>query len=87
MSITYSSGFKKQVRRLPLRIKQALAERLRLFAGTPFHPLLDNHPLKGGRRGYRSINITGDWRVIYEPVGSDIARLIEVGTHHDLYGT
>ena len=87
MTISYSSGFKKTIRRLPPKIKQALAERLRLFAEMPHHPLLNNHPLTGSWRGYRSINITGDWRIIYEPVSSNVVRLMEVGTHQSLYGT
>lgn len=87
MIIFHASGFKKRVRRLPFKIKKSLAERLRLFAETPYHPLLDNHTLKGIWRGYRSINITGDWRVVYEPVGTNVARLMEVDTHHNLYGT
>lgn len=87
MIIFHASGFKRRIRRLPIKIKQALTERLRVFAETPRHPLLDNHPLGGNWRGYRSINITGDWRVIYEPIGMDIARLMEIDTHHNLYGT
>ncbi len=87
MTIFYSSLFKKQVRRLSPKLKRSLAERLRLFAENPYHSLLENHALRGERLGYRSINITGDWRVIYEPVSETNARLIEVGTHHDLYGT
>lgn len=87
MTILSTSGFKKRIPRLPFKIKRALTERLRLFATTPHHPLLDNHSLSGSWRGYRSINITGDWRVIYEPIGTDIARLVEVDTHHNLYGT
>ncbi|OGG48397.1 hypothetical protein A3G63_02525 [Candidatus Kaiserbacteria bacterium RIFCSPLOWO2_12_FULL_52_8] len=87
MIIVYASSFKKQIRHLPPGIKRALSERLRLFVDMPYHPLLDNHVLKGDRRGYRSINITGDWRVIYEYVDATNVRLIEIGTHHDLYGT
>lgn len=34
---------------------------------------------------YRSINITGDYRAIYE-VKDGIAYFISVGTHHELYG-
>ena len=87
MIVYLASGFKKRIRRLPPKIKQAIIERLRLFASTPYHTLLDNHSLSGSWRGYRSINITGDWRIIYEPIGADRARLMEVDTHHNLYGT
>ena len=72
---------------MPAGLYKKLQEHVSLFAEKPFHHLLDNHSLSGSWRGYRSINITGDWRVIYEPIGTDIARLMEVGTHHNLYGT
>lgn len=72
---------------MPSDLYQKLQDRLTLFTKQPLHPILDNHPLSGSWRGYRSISITGDWRVIYEPIGTDVARLMEVGTHHNLYGT
>ncbi len=77
----------RQVKRMPAPLYRKLRERLTLFMDDPSHILLDNHTLGGARRGYRSINITGDWRLIYEPVSDTIARLVEVGTHHDLYGS
>lgn len=64
-----------------------LAERLRLFMREPRHPLLNNHPLHGTQEGRRSINITGDWRLVYEPIDTDIAFLIDLDTHHNLYGS
>ncbi|MEK7060411.1 MAG: type II toxin-antitoxin system RelE/ParE family toxin [Patescibacteria group bacterium] len=87
MRVVPTKKYMRQAERMPSNLYRKLQERVTLFARQPFHPLLDNHPLSGSWRGYRSINITGDWRVVYEQVGTDIARLIEVGTHHNLYGT
>ena len=87
MRVVPTKKYMRQAERMPLNLYKKLQERIFLFAKQPFHPLLDNHSLSGSWRGYRSINITGDWRVIYEPVGTDTARLMEVGTHHSLYGT
>lgn len=36
-----------------------------------YSPLLNNHSLTGKWRGYRSINITGDWRAIFVEVGEN----------------
>lgn len=80
------SGFKKKVNKLSPKIKRALAERLRLFASEPFSPLLNNHGLSGARQDQRSINITGDWRLIFEQVDNEAVRLLDVDTHHNLYG-
>ncbi len=81
-----TSGFKKKTDKLPKKIRGALAERLRLFVREPFHSLLDNHKLTGNRKHQRSINITGDWRLIFEPYDEHTVRLIDVDTHHNLYG-
>ena len=60
-------------------------ERIGLFIRDPFHPLLNNHALSGEYKGYKSINIGGDLRAIYEPVTQDIAFFITLGTHPKLY--
>lgn len=87
MIISFKTGFEKKTARLPRNVAGAFANRLRLFNEQPYHPLLKNHSLKGDQRGYRSINITGDWRAIYEPIGEDTVRFVDIGTHHDLYGS
>ncbi len=51
----------------------------------PFHPLLNNHPLAGRWTGYRSINITGDYRAIYELIEEDLAYFVTIDTHSNLY--
>ena len=83
----FGSSFKKKTAKLPKKIRQALAGRLRLFASNPFDPILNNHKLHGVRRHQRSINVTGDWRLVYEQVDSDTIRLIDIDTHANLYGT
>lgn len=80
-----TSSFKKKTDKLPKKIRRALAERLRLFVQEPFHPLLDNHKLAGDRKHQRSINITGDWRLIFEHYDEDTVRLIDIDTHSNLY--
>ncbi len=87
MQIFLSRDFKKKYRKLKPGEQQKFQERRDLFLQNHFHHLLNNHPLSGQYAGYRSINITGDLRVHYEPIGNDLAMFITIGTHHELYGT
>ena len=86
MRVDTHRSFGKGVEKLDPKIKRKLAERLRLFASEPFHPLLDNHALTGEYEGVRSINITGDFRAIYLPTGLDVTLFMYIGTHSQLYG-
>ncbi|HEY4489296.1 MAG TPA: type II toxin-antitoxin system mRNA interferase toxin, RelE/StbE family [Candidatus Paceibacterota bacterium] len=87
MDIFLHSKFEKKLARVPMPIRRALADRIGLFKEDRRHPLLNDHALMGNRKGLRSINITGDWRVIYEPLGVTAVRFLEIDTHHNLYGT
>lgn len=87
MRIARHPQFEKKLARLSPNIRVALAERLELLIVNSQHPLLHNHALSGDRRGLRSVNITGDWRLVYKTIDEEVILLIEIGTHHDLYGT
>jgi addiction module RelE/StbE family toxin len=87
MDVIRHPKFNKKLKRIPAPVKRALVLRLRLFRENRFHPLLHDHALTGDREGYRSINITGDWRLIYEPIQTNVVRLMDIDTHHNLYGT
>ena len=80
-----SKYFEKQSAKLSKSLKFALAERLRLFMTDPYNPLLNNHGLSGSLRHYRTFNVTGDYRVLFETVEQDVVRLIDVDTHPNLY--
>lgn len=72
--------------KLPPKILESLRERLELFKVDPFAEILNNHKLHGSLRHFRSINITGDYRLFYEEFDNGIVRLLRVGTHSELYG-
>jgi len=58
------------------------------FTDNPHNSRLNNHSLKGKWKGYRSINVTSDWRAIYteKREGKDtIAYFVAIGTHEQLY--
>ena len=87
MHIVPTNRFIKKVTRLPKNIRATYKERIQLFAYSPYNPLLNNHRLRGERRHQRSINITGDWRLIFEQCDANTVRLIDIDTHPNLYGT
>lgn len=86
VKVDFTNKFDKQIIKAPLKIKKALRERLELFKDNPFYPLLKNHLLTGDYKGYRSINITGDWRAIYSEHEEGKLIIFEsLGTHSQLY--
>lgn len=87
MEFSYSRIYKRQFRKLPQDLRYKVMERLELFMKDEMHPLLDNHPLRFEWKGYRSINITGDYRLIFKKESDLLVRLEEVGSHSELYGS
>ena len=85
MIVIRTKHFSKTVIKLSVEVKRALTERLHLFMNDPFNRLLNNHALNGNMQIYRSINITGDYRLIFEQCDTDIVRLIDIDTHSNLY--
>ena len=77
--------FNKQIFHAPPEIKLAFREAYGLFAENPNHPALRNHSLTGKYAGFRSINVTEDWRALYRTEPERII-FVELGTHDALYG-
>ncbi len=86
MIIIFSRNFEKEVDKLPAKIKEMLKNKLEIFRVDPYNQVLKNHKLKGTLRHYRSINISGDYRLFYESHDEDTIRLLRIGTHSELYG-
>ena len=87
--IDYSKRFLKQFRKAPLKIKIAFRNRFKLFLENPNHPQLNNHSLTGEFLGYRSFNVTGNWRAIFseykDEEGNTLIVFEMLGTHNQLY--
>ncbi|MBI4093502.1 type II toxin-antitoxin system mRNA interferase toxin, RelE/StbE family [Candidatus Kaiserbacteria bacterium] len=83
--VVFHRNFKKRTKRLPRKIQEAFKKRRDLFLENPFHPILDNHSVERAYPGWRSINITGDYRVLFEEQGDSI-QFMTIGTHSELYG-
>jgi mRNA-degrading endonuclease YafQ of YafQ-DinJ toxin-antitoxin module len=78
--------FKRQYKKLDRPVREKFEERLRLLITNESHPLLDNHRLHPPFQAFSSINVTGDWRLLYKKIGPDSYFLYAIGTHHQLYG-
>ena len=88
MKVKFSKKFAKQYDRANSKIQISFDKSLKLFLQNPFHPLLNNHSLSGKLSGYRSINVTGDWRAIYSVADKSEINVVifeMIGTHSQLY--
>jgi len=86
MKIRYHKRFLKSFRKLPGKFQKKFIERLELFQREPFHPLLNNHSVESAFPNWRSINITGDYRALYEVQKEGSVIFMKLGTHSELYG-
>lgn len=85
MILTYHKDFKKNYHKLSKRIQEKFDKRILLFQKDEFYPILNNHSLQGKYLGYRSINITGDLRALYQKKEDKII-FITIDNHSNLYG-
>lgn len=76
--------FLKKFKKLPVKIRSRFGERLELFLAMPTDPSLNNHSVEKVFPDCRSINITGDYRAIFN-VEQDTVIFITIGTHAELY--
>lgn len=89
MIIKYSPFLVSQLKKVDVRIRKSFKEAITKFSKNPQDSQLRNHSLKREYLGYRSINITADWRAIYEQKQEGkklIAYFVLFGTHKELYG-
>lgn len=85
MKVEFHRKFEKLYVKLPTNVKLRFDERLTIFLNDPFDPILRNHSLSGEWQGFRSINITGDYRAIYEVADQEAILFVAIGTHNKLY--
>ncbi len=90
MIVKYSPRFLTLLKKkVDVRIRKSLKERIAIFIQNPNDRELNNHPLRDKYVGYRSIDITADWRAIFEEIQigeNTVAYFIGLGTHEELYG-
>lgn len=86
MTIRFSRRYKKQYKKLSLKIQRQTKQRIELWQEDPTNSLLRVHRLKGKLAKYHSMDITGDIRALYEIVGDEVYLYDLIGTHSQLYG-
>ncbi|MBI2030183.1 type II toxin-antitoxin system mRNA interferase toxin, RelE/StbE family [Candidatus Kaiserbacteria bacterium] len=79
--------FERQSKKLSHTLRDKMWERIAVLSVEEFNPLLNNHKLGHPYQEYRSINITGDYRLVYRRIDASTLYLRAVGTHHQLYGS
>lgn len=88
MKVQYDPEFIKKLKKQNVRILKSFRKTIKIFSKNPFDARLHNHSLEREYKGCRSINITADWRAIYEEVNEGeeiIVYFITFGTHKKLY--
>lgn len=87
-NVKFSKRFDKQLSDAPDEIIEAFLEVLAFFLEDPHYATLRSHALKRKYAGYRSIDVTEDWRAIFKGTRSGKRKIITfhmLGTHKELY--
>jgi len=76
--------FHKNFNKIPIKIQESFYERLDLFFQDKYDKILSNHSVDKTFPNCKSINISGDYRAIFEETG-ETAIFITIETHASLY--
>ncbi len=85
MQFIFSRRFKKQLARLPIKIRRVAKDRIHILSQDQHHIVLNNHKLAGEYADCSSINITGDYRIVFQIIDDGVCYLVAIGTHSQLY--
>ena len=85
IDVLTTKDFDKSFKKKDKFIQEKARERIRIFREDPFNILLNNHALAGKYKNERSLNVTGDYRIIFYFVNANLACLVDIGTHPELY--
>jgi len=65
-------------------MKEQFFDRLKIFTHDPFNDVLRNHSVEHSLPNCRSIDISGDFRALYEE-RKGVAIFVNIGIHSELY--
>lgn len=77
-----------KLKKQDVRIQKSFKKAIDLFSQDPTNLELNNHELHREWEGFRSIDITADWRALYQEVqdgNASLAYFVALGTHNQLY--
>lgn len=86
MKFVFKREFNRRHLKLNSKIKERFEERLSLFDKEPNSRILNIHKLSGKYEDMWSINITGDYRAIFDKQENETVIFINIGTHSELFG-
>lgn len=88
ISVKYSPAFFEKLKKIDVRIRKSFKERILLFEKDPNNAQLHNHELRNPYTGFRSIEVTADYRAIFTEInhgGKSFFYFTMLGTHKELY--
>ncbi len=85
ITVAHHKKFKKSFRNLRKNEIKIFEERVGVFITDPYNKILNNHQLNGKLAKYRSIDINGDLRVMFEMIDESTVLFIDIGTHSYFY--
>lgn len=88
MNVKLEPDFLKKLKNVDVRIRKSFKQKIDIFAKNPNDPQLNNHLLRKSYEGLRSIDITADYRAVYQETEAGeekLAYFIILGTHQELY--
>ena len=89
MKIQYDPDFIRKLKKTDVRIHRAFEKQIAVLLKNASDPKLNNHELREPYLGLISIDITADWRAIYEEIkevdGEEVLYFTTLGTHEELY--
>lgn len=83
-SLTFKKHFKQRIVK-NLKLITQTETRIKLFKENLTNPILKDHPLTGSKKHLRSFSITGDIRIIYQPISEGEVIFIDIGSHNQVY--
>lgn len=69
-----------------LKLSNRFVEQVKLFSRNSSSPFLADHQLQGEMKKYRAFSVTSDIRIIYQIIGDQTVRFVDIGTHEQVYG-
>lgn len=79
----FIKNYKKRITPHPKLVSQ-FQKQLSKFIQNANDPILKDHKLVGKKLGFRAFSVTGDIRVVYKLINSDL-WLYDIGSHNQVY--